>query len=285
MLRPLIKRLLRRAGYVLVPVVVPARLPEATGPDPHPAGAETLVHRISMDGVLGRLQHLGLRPRSIIDVGAAYGDFSRLCTSYFPAARLLMFEPLAEYKPYLDRVVEDFPQASVCAAAAGSEAGRRSINVHPDFVGSSFLLETEEQSDVNGVARDIAVTTIDRETASLELPSPVLLKVDVQGAELEVLAGAEKTLARCDAVILEATLFNTFAGGPLLHDVVAFMAVRGFCVYDITGNLYRPLDGALMQVDVVFVPGSSALRRHHAYATPEQRAEQTKRFAARLGRA
>jgi FkbM family methyltransferase len=285
MLRPLVKRLLRRAGYVLVPVVPPVRLPDTTGSGPQSSGAETFAHRISMDGVLGRLQPLGLGPRTIIDVGAAYGDFSRLCASYFPAARLLMFEPLAEYKPYLDRVVEAFPQASVRTAAAGSQAGRRSINVHPDFVGSSFLLETEEQGDVNGVARDIAVTTIDRETASLELSSPVLLKVDVQGAELEVLAGASKTLPRCDVVILETTLFNTFADGPLLHDVVTFMAARGFCVYDITGNLYRPLDGALMQVDVVFVPRGSVLRRHHAYATPGQRAEQTKRFAARIGQA
>jgi FkbM family methyltransferase len=268
-----------------VPTATPGHLADAAASAPPSPGTEILAHRVSMDGVLAQLQRLGFAPRTIIDIGAAYGEFSRLCTSYFPAARLLLFEPLAEYKPYLDRVLADFPQAILRTAAAGSQPGRRSINVHPDLVGSSFLRETEEQSDVNGVDRDVPVTSIDQEVASIELPAPFLLKVDVQGAELEVLAGAEATLPRCDVVILETTLFNTFAGGPLLHEVVAFMAARGFCVYDIMGNLYRPLDGALMQVDVVFVPRSSLLRHHHAYATPEQRAKQTKRFAARLGQA
>jgi hypothetical protein len=110
---------------------------------------------------------------------------------------------------------------------------------------------------------------------------PLLFKADVQGAELEVLAGAEQTLARCDAVILETTLFNTFENGPLLQEVIAYMAARDFCVYDITGYLYRPLDGALMQVDVIFVKRDSVFRRSHAYATAEQRKAQTEQMSER----
>jgi FkbM family methyltransferase len=196
-----------------------------------------------------------------------------------------MLEGLIEYKPALDAVVVEYPRAALRMAAAATAPGLRTINVHPDFVGSSFMLETEEQTDVNGVPREVSVTTLDEEVRSQGSPAHMLLQVDVQGAELEVLAGGGATLRACDVVILETTLFNTFAGGPLLDEVVVFMSARGFRVYDIAGPLYRPLDGALMQVDLVFAPEASPLRKHHAYATPEQRAEQTKRFAARLGTA
>jgi len=275
-LKSLVRKGLVRLGYTIVRMPV-----DAAGRPPD----EAVSRRMGLEGVLEQLRRLGVEPTTIVDVGAAYGDFTRVCASLFPEARLLMLEPLIEYKPALDAVVAEYPRAALRMAAAARAPGVRTINVHPDFVGSSFMLETEEQTDVNGVPREVSVTTLDEEIRKLGLPARMLLKVDVQGAELEVLGGAGATLRACDVVILEATLFNTFAGGPLLDEVVAFMAARGFRVYDITGHLYRPLDGALMQVDLVFVPEPSPLRKHHAYATPEQRAEQTKRFAARLGTA
>jgi FkbM family methyltransferase len=193
-----------------------------------------------------------------------------------------MFEPLEEYAEHLERTMAQVPGVTCCFAAAADGCGTRVIHVHPDFMGSSLLLEAEEQTDVNGVPRAVRATTVDQELASMNRAAPLLMKVDVQGAELSVLAGAEATLKKCEVVILETTLFNTFMDGPLFHEVVAYMAERDFCVYEITGQLYRPLDGALMQVDVVFVPRNSALRRYHAYATADQRAEQTRRFVARM---
>lgn len=272
------KRLLREWGYAVVQIDA---APEAISPGP--LGENTLIARMQLQGILTRLKRLGAVPVTIVDVGAAYGDFTRLCACLFPGVRIVMFEPLVEYKPHLDRVTAEYPAVTLRLSAAASAPGVRVINVHPDFVGSSLFLESEEQSDVNGVPREIVVTTVDLERAALALKAPMLMKVDVQGAELEVLAGAEATLRDCEAVILETTLFSTFAGGPLIHEAVEFMVNRGFRVYDLCGHLYRPLDGALFQVDLVFVPEQSALRQRHAYATPEQRVEQTERFAARLG--
>ena len=69
-------------------------------------------------------------------------------------------------------------------------------------------------------------------------------------------------------------LYNTFPDSyhlliePL--DVVAYMKNLGFVVYDIFGEDYRPLDGALGQIDIAFVKENGIFRTDHAYATAEQ---------------
>ena len=145
--------------------------------------------------------------------------------------------------------------------------------MHADLEGSSLLCETET-FEINGQPRDVPAVTLDELVSERNLPTPYLIKVDVQGGELEVLEGAQATLPHTDAVILETTLFGTFDGGPQFIDVLSYMARREFVVYDLFGQLYRPLDGALIQTDVVFVREQSEYRKHHHYATPEQRREQ-----------
>lgn len=49
----------------------------------------------------------------------------------------------------------------------------------------------------------------------------VLIKVDVQGAELQVLAGRSGTLGETEPVILEVTLFGTMIGGPLRRELAS----------------------------------------------------------------
>ncbi len=262
--RQMVQRFAHSLGYTIVPSAM--------------AGVSA---RLSMEGALTNMKNTGFVPGFVIDVGAAYGDFTRTCLRLFPDSSYLLLEPLEEYGGDLDLLVREHPKSTVIKAAAAAHQGVRNINIHPDLVGSSFLLEPEEESDVNGTQREVAVTTIDAEVKSVAADGPVLLKVDVQGAELDVLAGASKTVESSEVLILETTLFNTFENGPVFHEVVAYMADRDFCVYDIIGNLYRPLDGALIQVDVIFVKRSGVLRRCHAYATAEQRMAQTEMFSRR----
>jgi hypothetical protein len=95
--------------------------------------------------------------------------------------------------------------------------------------------------------------------------------LDVQGAELQVLAGAQRTLRETEVVILETTLFGIIIGGAQMWDVVVKLKEYGFVAYDIFGFLYRPLDNALAQTDMVFVRENGPFRASHAFATPEQR--------------
>jgi hypothetical protein len=72
-------------------------------------------------------------------------------------------------------------------------------------------------------------------------------------------------------MVMEVSLLPFFVDGPELSDVVLYARAKGFIPYDILGLHYRPLDGALAQADLCFVPEKGGLRSHHAYATPQQR--------------
>ena len=80
-------------------------------------------------------------------------------------------------------------------------------------------------------------------------------------------------------MILETSFLSFFKGAPVFADVIAFMGARGFCAYDLFALSHRPLDGALAQADVVFVPEDSPLRRHRHYANPAQRQALNQRFS------
>lgn len=248
---------------------VPRRLAAAAGYD--------LVPRD--DGGLRRLAAAGVRPLSVLDVGAALGDWTRACVEVFPEARYVLAEPLAEFRPSLDAV----GFGEVVEAAVAAESGERTMYVHPDLVGSSLLREREGEH-VDGSPRQVRVTTVDELVREHGLEPPYLLKADVQGAEREVIAGAAKTLRRAAAVLAEISFFGFYHGGTAFEELVATMCDAGFYVYDIGNLARRPLDGALSQADLLFVPEDSPARRDHVYAAPAQRAAQTAEFAAAVRR-
>lgn len=231
--------------------------------------------RASMYGCLSHACQNGLQPKTIIDVGAASG--TPALYEVFPQARHILIEPLEEYIPHLNSLVDKLEQAEYIIAAATPKPGNLVINVHPDLVGSSLYKE-EEDSDVNGVERTIPGMTLDNMCSERGTEGPYLIKIDTQGYELEVLQGAQTVLKYTDFVILEVSFFEFFKGGPQVYDCLNFMKEQGFVAYEIFDLQYRLLDGAMSQVDIAFVREQSQLRKDHFYATREQRAELTKQL-------
>lgn len=101
--------------------------------------------------------------------------------------------------------------------------------------------------------KKIQTQSLDTLLAQKKMPFPDFLKLDVQGHEMEVLKGAEKSLAFCSLCLLEITLINIGADTPLLCDMITFMDKRGFQAYDIPQFIRRPYDKTLYQLDVLFV--------------------------------
>jgi FkbM family methyltransferase len=193
------------------------------------------VSRASMTGALRQLAKLGFQPKTVIDVGVGY--VTAELYEAVPDAQLLLIEPLAEFEPFLRKICDKY-RAQYVLAAAGEAAGTATLNVHPDRYGSSFLKEVEGAL-VDGVPREVPVVTIDGVCAEKRFEGPYLIKVDVQGAELQVLAGAQRTLRQTEVVILEVTLFGTMIGGPQLYDVVSRMKEWGFVAFERAEQIAR----------------------------------------------
>ncbi|WP_205699123.1 FkbM family methyltransferase [Conexibacter sp. SYSU D00693] len=247
-LRPVVKDVLARAGLEV-------RRTGGGGP------------RRTLPEVLAHLQRLGLRPGAVVDVGVARGTPDLYAA--FPGLPVLLVEPLAEHEGDLKAICAARPGSAYALAAAGPQPGKLEIAVHR-VPACSSVLGDREPDGTPAPRRTVPVVRVDDLVANHALPGPFVVKVDVEGAELQVLEGARETLAQTDVVLLEVSFFQLVPGGAELADVVAWMRAAGFSPYDVYQGHLRPLDGALAQVDMAFVRDDGPFRADHRYATPAQ---------------
>ncbi len=101
--------------------------------------------------------------------------------------------------------------------------------------------------------------TLDGVVAAASLGPADVMKIDVQGYELEVLKGASETLKSVEAVLMEVSLMPLYENNPLITEVLNFMSERNFIAYDICTIMRHPEHQTLAQVDVIFIRKNSPL--------------------------
>ncbi|MBM4333129.1 MAG: FkbM family methyltransferase [Deltaproteobacteria bacterium] len=203
------------------------------------------------------LQHLiekGCQPNTCIDVGSAHGTPDLYAA--FPKAKHLLIEPLAEYAPEINKILNKYDCYYV-QAAAGSMPGTLKINVKERITGSSAF--SEQPGIPQGTPREVPVVTLDLVCRERNLSGPYLIKIDVEGAEMEVIRGAKNIMSETLAFILELTFVARLVRAPEAGEVIRFMADRDFVLYDIFDLRLRE-NHALFQANAIFVPHNSRLR-------------------------
>jgi FkbM family methyltransferase len=223
-----------------------------------------LSRRLGMPEIpnaLERLARCGFNPARIFDVGAFRGDFARLCLQIWPDAQIFCFEPLPSRVKQLTDLASRFPAVQVIAGLVGAAANDR-VAIHEMETASSVLEEHFEQ----GAAISFhPMRTIDQFVQAQSAP-PDLLKLDVQGYELEVLKGAEQNLSNMQVILAELNFLDIHKGVPLIAEVITWLDQRDWVAYDVCGLTRRPLDQALWQADFLFVPRRSPLRANKRWA-------------------
>jgi FkbM family methyltransferase len=211
------------------------------------------------------IRHRGFSPRGIIDVGANRGDWTLMALSVFPDASVLMIEPQEEMRPLLESVCHCNPKAEYILAGAASSSGSQVQTIWEDLVGSSFLPQVNQEKLRAGKQRVTKMVTIDEVLAKRPTLVPDLVKLDIQGFELQALAGASSTFRKAEVFVLETSLYQFMPNQPRTIDCIKFMADRGYDLYDVTEYLRRPLDGALGQIDLAFAKADGQLRKSSSW--------------------
>ena len=137
----------------------------------------------------------------------------------------------------------------------------------PLFVRSGSILPLRpmiQHANENLDMRKAVTARLDTLVAKKKLNHAQLIKMDVQGAELDVLAGAEDALKHCDVLIVEMSLLNYNKGAPLFSDVVAAVSQLGLKCVDIC-EIHRLGPGLIFQIDLLFVR-DSLYRKYYSAA-------------------
>jgi FkbM family methyltransferase len=181
----------------------------------------------------------------------------------FPEAAFCLIEPQEEMRPTLEALCALYPNMQYHLAGAGPTPGTLVLTVWDDLLGSSLLPEANAELRKKDKQREVTIITLDGLLAAGQIQMPQLVKLDIQGFELEALKGAGTLFGHTEVFILEVSLFafEDVPGVPQLAEVVAFMQERGYVVYDFAGFGRRPYDGALGQCDICFVKQDGYLRQ------------------------
>ena len=193
---------------------------------------------------------------TVIDVGANRGQFALSALISNKDVRIVSFEPIPEAASVFEQIFAGRTEIDLRTMAIGSSPGRVPIHISASDDSSSLLPISDlqvrtfpgtEQRDVY----DVEVSTLDIELEPESLEGPVLLKLDVQGFELEVLKGATQTLGRTDFVYCEVSFAEFYDNQPLASEIIDFLDLEGFSLSRVS-QVTRDVSGSVMQADLLF---------------------------------
>jgi FkbM family methyltransferase len=218
--------------------------------------SDWLVHLAEVTGLAllpaGRLKDL----RYVVDVGANAGQWSNGLLELVSPEKLAVIEPGPAAFAQLQGRFRGNPKVELHNVAVGAEEGRTTLGVTRDSTGASLLQPREEMRDLIGrnwtveTEVECALRTLD--TLLVQWPEISLLKIDVQGYENEVLAGAVRTLAKTSFLLIELNFMRQYEGGSWLGEIHELLtATYGFVLVDATRPLR--LNGRASMLDGLYV--------------------------------
>jgi len=206
------------------------------------------------------LRQMGVK--TIVDVGANTGQFSRFMHAFIPEAQIYAFEPLPDcYKELLNHFTGN-PKFKAFNVAVGNQSGEVTV-FRNDFTPSSSLLPMAELHKENfpqtrrEQAQILPIARLDDLLNDFPLERPLLLKLDVQGFEREVILGASKILQQADVVVTELSVEFLYEGQPLFDEIYNLLLAAGFQYQGNFDQLCSPVDGRVLQMDGIFRRRSS----------------------------
>ena len=214
-------------------------LPEAT---PTPQNSDSQRRLPTKRSALEKLIEMGVPVETVLDVGVltCTGELMTLYRSKFQ----LLMETIKEWNATINKNYSSVKaNYEILNVAVSNRDGEISMDVKT-VRDTQKITHARMSENVSPEMRVVPMRTIDSIVGERNLKKPFLLKIDIDGAELQVLAGAETTLKDCSIVIVEVGITN-------MLDRIQAVQSAGFQVFDVVDICYY--NGRFVQADVIFL--------------------------------
>jgi len=201
---------------------------------------------------------LGENVKTIFDVGANRGETALKYINIFPLAKVHAFEPFPETCVIFNENHKNHKNVILNQMALSSKVGKAILNVNTSVDTNSLL-----QSGKLGATSDASCKTLNQieiETNTLDnyckqnnIQEIDILKIDVQGFEIEVLKGALELLAngKIKIIFTEAYFVQQYVNQPLFYEIASLLIKYDFVLQDIYDPYYSTQN--ILWCDAMFI--------------------------------
>ena len=216
--------------------------------------------RALFKGAAAGIEHLSvlrnLNCDFVIDVGANRGQFALTARKVFPDACIHSFEPLDEPAKIFESVFSSDTNTHLHRCAIGSERATMTIHVSERDDSSSLLPIGRSQSELfpntgESETRMTSVLPLGEVIKVDDVTNCSLLKIDVQGYELEVLKGCKTVLEKITYIYVECSFIELYKGQAFASEVIDFLHQINFVLCGVH-NICYDHDGKAIQADFLF---------------------------------
>jgi FkbM family methyltransferase len=204
-----------------------------------------------LDPFFSLLKRLGFAPKHILDVGASRGNWSRTAIRHFPDAHFTLVEPQDQLKPHIQDLLDHGYKIQWINVGASDRSGSMSMSLSHRDDSSTFLV-TDRHGQTTGLQHiTVPVKTLNEIVSSGSAGFPEMVKIDAEGFDLRVLAGASDLLGRTDIFLVEAVVCGNYEN--FAAEVIQFMSNAGYRLMDITDLNRSPKHGVLWLCELAFL--------------------------------
>ena len=204
-------------------------------------GRSRLLPQAHLDYLIRMKNNLNYEPKVIYDIGSCVMHWTNEALAIWPNAHYVLFEAMNSVEfLYRERGIRDY-HIGVLSSEPGKTVEFWQNDWHPG--GNSYYKENikvnpEVPKYFNEKHKKVYTTnTLAEVVKNRDFPLPDLVKMDVQGAEMDIIKGSEDIIKHATHVILELQKVEYNSGAPLREEVIAYMKTLGFeCVGMFTDN-------------------------------------------------
>jgi FkbM family methyltransferase len=244
LIRKLIQSTAGKFGYRVV------RKEAIAPPQPPPSPS------YGLEPFLGLLKRYGFDPKHIVDIGANRGTWTRRAVQFFPSAEYTLIEPQDQLKTYIQDLIARGIKINWINAGVSDASGTLPFTISYRDDSSTFLSLPE---DANAQKILVPVKTLNEIVSSSGGPMPQMVKIDAEGLDLKVLAGASDLFGKTEVFFVEVAIWAKHPYQNTVPKVVPMMERGGYHVVDITDINRSTKYGVLWLCELAFLRNGSPL--------------------------